>query len=504
MSDHDLRKLYEGVRRGATYNAPKRMTGLYNEVATGTTVGAPDANPYTFNDKQTPGEQPSGGAPDTNPAQQTQNINPEPVDPKRIKDVVIKWINSTKFTDAPGKQIYYDVAEMVQYGLSLDLLEDFINKKSSSTPLTDAVQQWTAKISPDSTTPPPKHSIREELLMPLINSVFDQTHPQAQEGAKRLFEELSNYTFTEGTVAVGKFELAIALFTEAIKGSVGDLAVVLKTKEEQVEVKVGKARVASARKGGFKLGNLGMEKALVGRMDNEDKFVVAEFSKDGSTFVPTEKKTDPHTVSSVSTEHTRPLTNKEFISKLQTGVPAPYNKAFQASDTYILKMLDSMDPDVKGEDGKLREPDLQLRDNMISTAMIWEYANPGGNTDSGFSKLLFVVSRGETEKKGRLDKKTGSRIGALPAQAGVGDFDSCWVVDTSGDDSFQNIFNSIQSGNVVIQRGTSELITINDRPATGRGLDGEGAYMQGTGSPGALSNVEGGFRKQDSYGIRFQ
>jgi len=503
MSDHDLRNLYEGVRQGATYTAPKRMVSLYNEVIT----GAPNANPvepYTFNDKQTPGEQPEGIVPDEDPTQQTepqtQNKDLQPVDPKRIKDVVIKWIKSTKFTDAPGKQIYYDVAEMIQYGLNLDLLEDFINKKSSITPLTNAVQQWTTKISPDSTTPPPKHSIRQELLMPMINSVFDPGHPMAQEGARRLFEELSNYTFTEGTVAVGKFELAIALFTEAVKGSVGDLAVVLKTKEEQVEIKVGKARVASARKGGFKLGNLGMEKALVGRMDSEDKFVVAEFSKDGSTFVPTEKKTDPHTVSSVSTEHTRPLTNKEFISKLQTIVPAPYNKAFQASDNFILKMLDQMDADIKDENGKLREPDLQLRDNMISTALIWEYANPGGNTDSGFSKLLFVVSRGEKEKKGRGN----ARLGASPAQAGVGDFDSCWVVNTAGSDSFQNIFNSIQSGNIVVQRGTSELMTINDRPSIGRGLDGEGAYMQGTGVPGALSNVEGGFRKHSSYGVRFQ
>ncbi len=503
MSDRDLRNLYENVRRGEKYHAPKRMAGLYNEV----TATALDANPvdsYTFNDKQTPDAQPEDIAPNGKAAQQTQpetqNKDSQPVDPKRIKDVVIKWINSTKFTDAPGKQIYYDVAEMIQFGLSLDLLEDFINKKSSITPLTNAVQQWTTKISPDSTTPPPKHSIRQELLMPLINSVFDQTHPMAQEGARRLFEELSNYTFTEGTVAVGKFELAIALFTEAVKGSVGDLAVVLKTKEEQVEVKVGKARVTSSRGGGFKLGNLGMEKALVGRMDSEDKFVVAEFSKDGSAFVPTEKKTDPHTVSSVSTEHTRPLTNEEFISRLQTTVPAPYNKAFQASDNFILKMLDQMDPDIKDKSGKLREPDLRLRDNIISTALIWGYANPGGNTDSGFSKLLFVVSRGEKEKKG----KGRARVGAAPAQAGVGDFDSCWVVDTAGDDSFQSIFNSIQSGNVVVQRGTSELMTINDRPATGRGLDGEGAYMQGTGVTGALSNVEGGFRKHSSYGVRFQ
>ena len=84
--------------------------------------------------------------------------------------------------------------------------------------------------------------------------LYDVMGPQLtfvvnEEDRSQVYNELFSKSFQEGTVGVGDGELAMSLFTEAFKGSIGDLDL---PGGQSVEVKVGKARIISSRKGGFK------------------------------------------------------------------------------------------------------------------------------------------------------------------------------------------------------------------------------------------------------------
>jgi hypothetical protein len=85
-----------------------------------------------------------------------------------------------------------------------------------------------------------------EAVFPVLKKILaNETPEKMQEFYNSLFVK----SFSEGNVSVGDGELLLSLFTECFKGDVGDL----KTPSGlNVELKVGKGRIISARGGGFK------------------------------------------------------------------------------------------------------------------------------------------------------------------------------------------------------------------------------------------------------------
>jgi hypothetical protein len=85
-----------------------------------------------------------------------------------------------------------------------------------------------------------------EAVFPVLEKILaNETPEKMQEFYNSLFVK----SFSEGNVSVGDGELLLSLFTECFKGDVGDL----KTPSGlNVELKVGKGRIISARGGGFK------------------------------------------------------------------------------------------------------------------------------------------------------------------------------------------------------------------------------------------------------------
>jgi len=84
------------------------------------------------------------------------------------------------------------------------------------------------------------------------------------EDAREFYDTLFVHTFEQGQVNVGAGELALSLLTEAKKGQIGDLDV---PGVGQVEVKVGKGRVISARQSGFRTDRDLINKIAEGHFD---------------------------------------------------------------------------------------------------------------------------------------------------------------------------------------------------------------------------------------------
>jgi len=85
-----------------------------------------------------------------------------------------------------------------------------------------------------------------EAVFPVLTKLLANETPEKLE---QFYNSLFVKSFSEGNVSVGDGELLLSLFTECFKGDVGDL----KTPSGlNVELKVGKGRIISARGGGFK------------------------------------------------------------------------------------------------------------------------------------------------------------------------------------------------------------------------------------------------------------
>ena len=85
-----------------------------------------------------------------------------------------------------------------------------------------------------------------EAVFPVLKKILANETPEKLE---QFYNSLFVKSFSEGNVSVGDGELLLSLFTECFKGDVGDL----KTPSGlNVELKVGKGRIISARGGGFK------------------------------------------------------------------------------------------------------------------------------------------------------------------------------------------------------------------------------------------------------------
>jgi len=85
-----------------------------------------------------------------------------------------------------------------------------------------------------------------QAVFPVLKKILSNETP---ERVQEFYNSLFVKSFSEGNVSVGDGELLLSLFTECFKGDVGDL----KTPSGlNVELKVGKGRIISARGGGFK------------------------------------------------------------------------------------------------------------------------------------------------------------------------------------------------------------------------------------------------------------
>ena len=85
-----------------------------------------------------------------------------------------------------------------------------------------------------------------QAVFPVLQKLLSGETP---ETIAQFYNSLFVKSFSEGNVSVGDGELLLSLFTECFKGDVGDL----KTPSGlNVELKVGKGRIISARGGGFK------------------------------------------------------------------------------------------------------------------------------------------------------------------------------------------------------------------------------------------------------------
>jgi hypothetical protein len=85
-----------------------------------------------------------------------------------------------------------------------------------------------------------------QAIFPVLEKILANETP---EKIQQFYNSLFVKSFSEGNVSVGDGELLLSLFTECFKGDVGDL----KTPSGlNVELKVGKGRIISARGGGFK------------------------------------------------------------------------------------------------------------------------------------------------------------------------------------------------------------------------------------------------------------
>jgi len=85
-----------------------------------------------------------------------------------------------------------------------------------------------------------------QIIFPVLEKILAN---ETEENIEQFYNSLFVRTFSEGNVSVGDGELLLSLFTECFKGDVGDL----KTPGGlNIELKVGKGRIISARGGGFK------------------------------------------------------------------------------------------------------------------------------------------------------------------------------------------------------------------------------------------------------------
>jgi hypothetical protein len=85
-----------------------------------------------------------------------------------------------------------------------------------------------------------------QAIFPVLEKILAN---ETREKIEQFYNSLFVKSFAEGNVSVGDGELLLSLFTECFKGDVGDL----KTPSGlNIELKVGKGRIISARGGGFK------------------------------------------------------------------------------------------------------------------------------------------------------------------------------------------------------------------------------------------------------------
>jgi len=122
-------------------------------------------------------------------------------------------------------------AVLPDYNVNDEKLEKLGDEKRGLTVLTDALPA----------DPPIGRINLHDIVLPQLDFV-------EEEERVSLYNEVFAKSFEEGKVGVGDGELCLSLFTEAYKGTVGDLQI---PDGRNIEVKVGMGRIISARGGKF-------------------------------------------------------------------------------------------------------------------------------------------------------------------------------------------------------------------------------------------------------------
>lgn len=286
MSDYDLRKLYESVRRGDEYHAPKRETELYAEIAD---VSRALQNPETAA-AMSSGE--DNSAPNFGQRRTPKQDN-------AIKELVEDWISSAGYANMGG-QVTALVKSAIDGYVNWEELHKFVRGNE-----------------------------KEKVDLPVgaglidIDSVLKQQLRRfvvSEEHVENVYNTLFGAAFAESTVAVGRGELIITLLTKCTKGQVGDVEFIDRDPTDgiklgsdknatQIEVKTGRGRAISGRGGGFRNANIAIETAIMGGVK-----VDPELAASGKTY----KVTDDDGVEIHVAPVTKTVKGKEKIIGFET------------------------------------------------------------------------------------------------------------------------------------------------------------------------------------------
>lgn len=405
--------------------------------------------------------------------------------------LVNKWMANVGFKSSTVMMSI--VGYLESSGCDWDLVEAFVNN-SNKPSLLDIVN----------TMRPPEGG----RIMPMLVDIIRENLQLEEQLATRLYYSLFNLPFAESTVSVGKGELVMALFTDAEKGSVGDIMIAggkaveqdedgvitkndqgLQTGGVQIEVKVGKARVISARGGKFLEPNMDVERVYAARKQNDGSITSTPHRTDKPGFQGISKNEFDRSQGHSQYYQTegQHLTNEEFVNHLFGDQHA--NPGFNAFDrvdkvcsSQMLAILNSID----SQAGFDTTPKYELRDQLISTSIVWSYANPPGGSGHGFDYLLAILSTGHEGKSekdaiqwsdrnlkthGDYAKKSAGGKMIWDPRIGTGDKDRGIAIPCKGEEGFRQIYQAIASGTLTVSRASS----------TGK-LDGEGMYMYYKGS----------------------
>ena len=287
MSDSDLRNLYESVRRGDEYHAPKREGELYREVAD---VRRALQNPETAAVVQRDKEK--------NP---TPNFGQRrtPKQDNAIKELIEDWVASAGYANMGG-QVTALVKSAVDGYVNWEELYRFVVSKAKNE-VGLPVESGLVDID----------SILKQQLRKFVVS---------EEHIENVYTTLFGAAFAESTVAVGRGELIITLLTNCTKGQVGDVEFIDRDPTDgiklgpgkdaiQVEVKTGRGRAISGRGGGFKNANIAIETAIMGGLK-----VDPEIAASGKTY----KVTDDDGIEIHVSPVTKTVKGKEKIIGFNT------------------------------------------------------------------------------------------------------------------------------------------------------------------------------------------
>ena len=472
----NLSDIYTGITEGKYHASDKKLSDMYREVI------------CESNDEVS-----EGGV-----CKRCHGTGTEPQegwDGLRRNRLVKEWMSQCDFNKPEVMMSIVGYIEALN--INWDLVHEFVKSEKPS---------LEALIIP--MTNPENSGIKTSI----VDIIVDRFEIDSK-AAEQLYYSLFNLPFAESTVSVGKGELVLALFTDAKKGQVGDIEIAgfkasddeesvpvkgkrtgLDSGSIQIEVKVGKARVISARNGKFLDPNIDIERAFAARKqeDGEIKAVgTGKFTKrDGFD------RTLGH--SGFYDDIGTALTNKEFVGYLFGKETAPnpgfetFSRVKNGCAEQMLEALNRLDP----RGGIDSTPNYLLRENAISAALVWSYANPSGS-GHGFNYLLLILSSGLAENEWKtLDKKPRSFPGTdedyanletrskvddtgkeyqykyFPGAMVKGDKDHGLAIQCKGPGAYSNILELILSGHLIVSR-------LNEK--SGR-LDGEGIYMYYRGS----------------------
>jgi hypothetical protein len=525
MSSKDLANIYESLTSGDSRRKHLRMSDLYGAVINESAIGPRKG----VSGKGAPGGMCThcGGT----------GIEPQNGwNQKKQNRLARTWLQKSGFV--ADHQTVMVAHYMSVAGVDWDVLNAYVAGKDDWVD-DDSIKESTSSVSTfgfdiiQAMTP---NNTKFDLKAPIINEMTEQLHLDPGI-ADQLYYNLFNMPFQESTVSVGKGELIICLFSAATKGDVGDCMVAgkpattqddgdadpdapkekslsLKVGKLQIEVKVGKARVISARGGKFKDPSMGHEKSYASRRDLEGNIV----HPPPRQFTPHDRAEGESGVYDTSDPSLRHLSNEDYVDQFgdtSVGYEA-FNKNARAGDQGIgikkfLEELNNQDPYWSKERVEEREakvaaereepipkergtigpqgienkwnvrPNYALREELANVTIVWSYANPADPKAHGFDYLLAILSSG-VKAKGATKREPDRNIPATPtlydseegnvAAGGTGDKAEAFAIACKGEEGFTNIYQAVKSKMLAVER-------VN--PTTGR-IDGDGMYMYFAGS----------------------